>query len=122
VEAINTINLPSFLRRTLKAYLLKTHIRQIGCDLSRIGRSRNWQLKANFSQLQAIIGYIEQEHEESWVWLAKLLKKEYQHLTHDNLLTFASRMENVTIAALIAQTDCTLAQARKVLDELEGLD
>jgi len=122
VETINTINLPSFLRRTMKAYLLKAHIRHLGCELSRIGRSRNWQLRANFSQLQSIIDYIEQEHEESWLWLAKLLKKEYQHLSHDSLLAFASRIENVTIAALIAHTDCTLAQARKVLDELEGLD
>jgi len=122
VEAINTINLPSFLRRTMKAYLLKAHIRHLGCDLSRIGRSRNWQLKANFAQLQGIIDFIEQEHEESWLWLAKLLEKEYQHLSHDNLLALATRIENVTIAALIAKTDCTLAQARKVLDELEGLD
>lgn len=122
METINTINLPSFLRRTMKAYLLKAHIRHLGCELSRIGRSRNWQLRANFSQLQGIIDYIEQEHEESWLWLAKLLKKEYQHLSHDSLLAFASRIENVTIAALIAHTDCTLAQARKVLDELEGLD
>ncbi|TWX69769.1 hypothetical protein ESZ36_07440 [Colwellia demingiae] len=122
MEKINTINLPSFLRRTMKAYALKAHIRQLGCDLSRIGRSRNWQLKANFDQLQGIIEFIEQKNEKSWLWLAKLLKKEYQHLSHENLLVLATRMENVTIAALIAQTDCTLAQARKVLDELEGLD
>lgn len=106
----------------MKAYALKAHIRQLGCDLSRIGRSRNWQLKANFDQLQGIIEFIEQKNEKSWLWLAKLLKKEYQHLSHENLLVLATRMENVTIAALIAQTDCTLAQARKVLDELEGLD
>ncbi|PKH89297.1 ribosome recycling factor family protein [Colwellia sp. Bg11-28] len=122
MEKINTINLPSFLRRTLKAYALKAHIRQLGCDLSRIGRSRNWQLKANFDQIQSIIEYIEQKDEKSWLWLAKLLKKEYQHLSHDNLLVLATRLESVTITALIAQTDCTLAQARKVLDELEGLD
>ena len=122
MEVINTIKLPSFLRRTMKAYALKAHIRQLGCDLSRIGRSRNWQLKANFGQLQGIIEFIEQEHEESWIWLAKLLKKEYQYLSHENLLALATRMENVTVTALISQTDCTLAQARKVLDELEGLD
>ncbi|AAZ24308.1 ribosome recycling factor family protein [Colwellia psychrerythraea] len=122
MEKINKINLPSFLRRTLKAYALKAHIRQLGCDLSRIGRSRNWQLKANFDQIQSIIEYIEQKDEKSWLWLAKLLKKEYQHLSHDNLLVLATRLESVTITALMAQTDCTLAQARKVLDELEGLD
>ncbi|TYK65204.1 ribosome recycling factor family protein [Colwellia echini] len=122
MEPINTINLPSFLRRTMKAYALKAHIRQLGCDLSRIGRSRNWQLKANVSQIQQIVEFIEQEEEDSWLWLTTLLKKEYLHLSHENLLLVANRLSNLTIASLMAQTDCTLAQARKVLDELEGLD
>ena len=121
MEVILTINLPAFVRRTIKAYALKAHIRQLGCDLSRIGRSRNWQLKANFSQIQALVKLIEQEQEESWLWLGKLLKREYQHLNHDNLLALAIRLDNLTVTALMALTDCTLAQARKVLDELEGL-
>ena len=122
MEVIHTINLPAFVRRTMKAYALKAHIRQLGCDLSRIGRSRNWQLKANFSQIQALVKLIEQEQEESWLWLGKLLKREYQHLSHDNLLALAIRLDSLTVTALIALTDCTLAQARKVLDELEDLD
>ena len=122
MEVIHTINLPAFVRRTIKAYALKAHIRQLGCDLSRIGRSRNWQLKANFSQIQALVKLIEQEQEESWLWLGKLLKREYQHLSHDNLLALAIRLDNLTVTALMALTDCTLAQARKVLDELEDLD
>jgi len=122
VEIINTINLPSFVRRSLKAQILKVYIRQQGCQLSRIGRSRNWQLKANFTQLQAIVGFIENENEVSWLWLEKRLRKEYQHLNHENLVTLAGRLNTLTIAALMAQTDCTLAQARKVLDELEGID
>jgi len=122
VQTINTINLPSFLRRTLRAYTLKAYIRQLGCELIRIGRSRNWQLKANITQLQAIVSFIEHQDEESWLWLAKHLKGQYKHLNHENLLILAKRMANVTISALMAQTDCTLAQARKVLDELESLD
>ena len=122
MEVILTINLPAFVRRTIKAYALKAHIRQLGWDLSRIGRSRNWQLKANFSQIQALVKLIEQEQEESWLWLGKLLKREYQHLSHDNLLALAIRLDNLTVTALMALTDCTLAQARKVLDELEDLD
>jgi hypothetical protein len=121
-ENTNTITLPSFLRRTLKAYALKAHIREVGCELNRIGRSRNWQLNANFSQLQAIVDFIEHEQEDSWLWLAKLIKKEYKHISHENLLTLAGHMASVTVTALMAQTDCTLAQARKILDELEGLD
>lgn len=122
MEAINTITLPSFLRRSLKAYELKAHIRKMDCELSRIGRSRNWLLKANFSQLQDIVDFIEHEDEDSWLWLAKLLKNQYQHLSHESLVVMAERIENVTVAALMAQTDCTLAQARRVLDKLEGLD
>lgn len=119
MESIKTINLPAFLRRTMKACVIKAYIRQQGCELSRIGRSRNWQLKANFSQLQAIVTFIEHENEASWLWLAKLLRKEYHCLNHENLVTIASRLNTLTITALIAQTDCTLAQARKVLDELD---
>ncbi|MCJ8295506.1 MAG: ribosome recycling factor family protein [Colwellia sp.] len=122
MEVIHTINLPAFVRRTMKAYALKSHIRQLGCELSRIGRSRNWQLKASFSQIQALVTLIEQEHEDSWLWLGKLLKREYQYSSHDNLLVLATRLDNITVTALMALTDCTLAQARKVLDELEDLD
>ena len=122
MEKINTITLPSFLRRTMKAYALKAHIRQQGCELNRIGRSRNWLLKANFDQLQEIIAFIELTGEPSWMWLTKLLRSEYQYLSHDELLRIASTIEKVTISALIARSDCTIAQARQVIDELEGLD
>ncbi|MCW8832454.1 MAG: ribosome recycling factor family protein [Colwellia sp.] len=122
LNKINTITLPSFLRKAMKAYALKALIRQQGCELHRIGRSRNWQLKASFEQIQAIIEHIELANEPSWCWLAKLLQKEYQHLSHDELVSIASRLEKVTLSALIAKTDCTIAQARKVIDELEGLD
>lgn len=122
MDTVNTIKLPSFLRRTLKAYALKAYIRKLGCELTRIGRSRNWQLKANFEQVQAIILFIDNEQEESWLWLAKLLRKEYKDFTHTTLLALAQRMPKLTIAALMAQTDCTLAQARKILDELEDFD
>jgi len=122
VDPINTITLPSFLRRTMKAYALKAHIRELGCDLSRIGRSRNWQLKASTRQLQLIVIFINQEQENSWLWLAKLLQSQYLYISHENLLALANRQKNITVASLIALTDCTLIQARKVIDELEGLD
>lgn len=118
----NTITLTSFLRRTLKAYALKAHIREQGCELKRIGRSRNWLLTANFDQLQSIIAFIEVSNEPSWLWLAKQLKNEYKDLSHDELLRIASSIENVTISAIVTRSNCTIAQARQVIDELEGLD
>ncbi len=106
----------------MKAYVLKAAIREQGCELQRIGRSRNWQLKANFEQLQAIISVIECQDEASWLWIAKLLRQQFQQLTHDSLLGVARKLNHVTINSLMAHTDCTIAQARKVIDELEGLD
>jgi hypothetical protein len=121
-QAINTIYLPSFIRRTLKPHELKVYIRQLGCDLHRLGRSRNWELKANFIQLKAIVDFIEHRNEISWFWLAKLLRSKYQCLNHQSLLLIAKGIEELTIAGLMAQTDCSLAQARRILDEIEDLD
>lgn len=106
----------------MKAYALKSQIRKEGCELKRIGRSRHWLLTANFEQLRAIIDFIEAADEPSWLWVAKQLKSEYKHLTHDELLKIATKIEKVTINTLIARSDCTIAQARRVIDELEGLD
>ena len=122
MEKIYCITLPSFLRRTLKAYALKAHIRGQGCELHRIGRSRNWQVKASFTQLQNIIAFIDLSEEPSWQWLTKLLRSQYQYLSHAELLRIAATLEDVTVNKLIARTDCTVAQARQVIDELEGLD
>lgn len=122
VEKITSITLNSFLRRTLKAYALKAHIRHQGCELKRIGRSRHWLLTANSEQLQEIITFIEFSSEPSWTWLAKRLSNEYHHLNHNELLNVASSIEGVTVTALIARTDCTLIQARQVIDELEEFD
>jgi hypothetical protein len=106
----------------MKAYALKAYIRQQGCELRRIGRSRHWLLSANFEQLQSIITFIEHSNEPSWVWLTKLLKNKYQHLSHDELLSIASSIQGLTLNTLIARTDCTITQARQVIDELEDLD
>ncbi|WDE07313.1 hypothetical protein SG34_010700 [Thalassomonas viridans] len=106
----------------MKAYALKAHIRGTGSELQRIGRSRNWQLKATRHQLLEIIDIIEQADEQSWLWLASLLKSHREHITHDELLAIARRKPGITVNELLTRADCTLAQARIVIDELEGLD
>ena len=122
MKNIDHITLPSFLRRVFKAYALKAHIRAQGCDLHRIGRSRHWQIKATPEQLTAVINIIEEANEESWLWVAKHLKTHRQVLTHQHILTIAKKHKNISINALMALTDCTIIQARKVLDELEWQD
>ena len=113
------ITLPSFLRRVLKAYALKAQIRELGCELNRIGRSRNWQLKASFEQIEGIIELIEVSEEPSWQWLAKHLRAQHQDLSHDMLISIAKKTSGITVTQLMARTDCTIAEARKVIDELE---
>ncbi|REL27522.1 hypothetical protein DXX93_13780 [Thalassotalea euphylliae] len=105
----------------MKAYALKAAIRDIGCELNRIGRSRNWRLTANKIQLQEIINFIEANEEQSWLWLAKHLKNQQETLTHDDLMFIAKQNSGITVNQLIAKTDCTAAQARRVIDELEFL-
>jgi hypothetical protein len=106
----------------MKAYALKAQIRTIGGELYRIGRSRNWQLKANFKQLELIITAIENSGEPSWQWLAKHLHNQKKNLSHDDLLRIAKLNIGITVNQLVAKTDCTTSQARRVLDELEEFD
>jgi hypothetical protein len=122
VNTPKTITLPAFLRRTVKAYALKAMMKEQGCILQRQGRSRNWSLTANTEQLQAIVIFIETNDEVSWLWLAKHLKQQYLHFSHASLISLAKQQNILTISKLMTLTDCTIAQARKVIDELEMLD
>jgi len=116
------ITLPSFLRRVMKAYAIKAHIRNLGGDLHRIGRSRNWQLKIERHRIIEIVLLIENSDESTWQWLAKLLRQQNEHLTFEEVLDIAIRNSGITINELVLKTDCTIAEARKVIDQLEGLD
>ena len=113
------ITLPSFLRRVLKAYALKSLIRAQGCELNRIGRSRNWQLKATFEQLEQTVYLIQQSEEVSWQWVAVHISKQRKNLGLDMLLAIAQKKPGITISELMQRTDCTIAEARKVIDILE---
>lgn len=117
-----TITLPSFLRRVMKAYALKAKIRSVGCELQRKGRSRHWQLKIELHKIIEVITLIEEADEPSWLWVNKLLRLQYEHLSYEELVNIAKRKLNMTISELMLLTDCTIAQARKVIDELEDFD
>lgn len=119
VSKTTKIILPSFLRRVMKAYAIKSAIREIGCELTRVGRSRNWQLTASPEQIAEIILFIEQSSEDSWLWLAKKLKQDSQVFSHSLLLNIAKKNSGITVNELMAKTDCTVAEARKVIDEIE---
>ncbi len=106
----------------MKAYAIKALIRSQGAELARIGRSRNWQLTANFEQMNNIADLIEHSGEDTWLWVAKLLRSQYVNLSHSALLTIAKKNPGISVNELVTKTDCTVAQARKVIDEIEWQD
>ena len=118
-DKLISIPLPALLRRVHKAYALKALIRAQGCQLTRIGRSRNWQLKATLSQIQLTCEAIEQQQETSWQWLVSKLLSYRENLTFDMLLEIAQRNPNISVSQLMALTDCSISEARRVIDHIE---
>lgn len=116
------IILNAFVRKCFDAYLLKAIIRDSGAHLSRKGRSRNWMLIADAKQIAKIISDVEAADQPSWLWFAKLLREQKQSLTQQELLNLVKLNPAISTNQLIALTDCTLAQARQVLDEAEWMD
>jgi hypothetical protein len=115
----NTITLNSLVRRTENTKVLKGILKSSGASLSRHGRSRNWTLHASHNQLKAIRKELAQQGEESWGWLAKLLADKQPKLARSEIKSLAKSLPNVTIKTLSIEADCTLKEAREIIDELE---
>jgi len=113
------IVLNAFVRKTINSDALKALIRSTGAKLTRKGRSRNWQLQSNNEQTLQIVRLIYQSGENSWFWLAKKLNETRPQLNHAELLQIARKEPMITVTELISLTDCCIADARKVLDEIE---
>lgn len=103
----------------MKAYALKAEIRSLGCTLQRKGRSRHWILSATFEQLEHVVEYIRSSEEPTWQWVANHISEQKNNLTHQELLNIARKQSCISINQLMARTDCTIAEARIVIDELE---
>lgn len=119
MSAVSHILLPSFLRRALKAFELKALVRRSGCELTRIGRSRNWRLSATREQITTIIEDVRGSEEETWQWLIKLLEKQRGSLTQQELLNLVQRNPQITVTELVNFASCTIAEARKAIDSFE---
>jgi len=114
-----SIVLNSFIRRTDHTHTLKALIATTGAKLSRKGRSRNWLLELSQQQSIELISLITQSKHESWYWLVKKLDEQKQSYSFDELLSLAQRQPSLTVTQLMSLSDCTLADARKVIDKLE---
>lgn len=113
------IQLNSFIRRIENAQDLKCLIKDQGVTLTRRGRSRNWTIELNTEQSINLQKSIESEKQESWLWLAKLLNEQRPELNLKDLEALAKEHWPISVNQLMTLTDCTSAQARLVIDEIE---
>ncbi|PCK01458.1 MAG: hypothetical protein COA42_23225 [Alteromonadaceae bacterium] len=113
------IILNGFVKRTMNTETLKEGIRSTGAALSRKGRSRNWLLQADFNQIRKITTLIYEADESSWLWIAKKVDDEKPQLNTDELRIIVKRNPTISVSQLVSLTDCSLSEARKVLDEVE---
>lgn len=113
------ITLNGLARRTSNTEQLKACIRSTGAQLTRKGRSRVWLLVADNSQIKQISDFIYQSGEDSWFWIPKKINEAKPQLSMDELREVAREHMGITVSQLTSLTDCTLAEARIVLDEIE---
>ena len=113
------ITLSGFVQRTQNTDALKVDIKSTGATLTRKGRSRNWVLQADNQQMPQIINVISQAGEDSWLWVAKKVNEYKPKLSRAELRAIAKRDPLMTVSQLTLLTDCTLIDARTVLDEIE---
>jgi len=113
------IPLNSFVRRTQDHKQLKALVLGTGALLKRKGRSRNWILKADWSQISEILTNVQLAEEPSWQWFINELQKHKPQLSVNELVELIKLQPLITLNQLIAKTDCTLAQAREAIDIVE---
>jgi len=113
------IPLNSFVRRTQDHKQLKALVLGSGALLKRKGRSRNWILKADWSQISVILIKVQLIEEPSWQWFINELQKHKPQLSVDELVKLIKLEPLITLNQLIVKTDCTLAQAREAIDIVE---
>ncbi|WP_114741534.1 ribosome recycling factor family protein [Vibrio cholerae] len=115
------ITLPSLIHRigsdTVKR--LKLQAQTFDCELKRIRRSRNWQLFGEAALMQNFVIQIKQtEYQEAEYLIRKLetvLKQHSDKLEplETKLQRLISQKPSITLAELMAVTQCSLVQARE---------
>ena len=112
-----SITLNNFLHRIdCKTTIIELATQQ-GCSLKRIRRSKNWSLTGNQSQLVAVSDAL---HQKRVKWIVEAINKTLPKPTFD-LTAIVQSNPDMTINRLIAETGCTLIEARAALDKAEDL-
>lgn len=127
-----SITLNNFLHRIDCKTTIIELVTQYNCRLKRIRRSKNWSLIGKQSQLIDLSKQLRQDNVEcdntlldktkldKQRWIADAIDKALPKPTFDLALIIQSNPD-MTINRLIAETGCTLIEARHAIDLAEGL-
>ncbi|MCR9905883.1 ribosome recycling factor family protein [Vibrio campbellii] len=124
-----TIPLPSLIHRIGgdHAKRAKAIAAENKCELKRIRRSRNWQITGEALDLKAFLDRIKVEEAEPMRFMVN--KMEAGLAKHGDkleplkgkLIRLVMENPNITLAELMSETNCTIAQARAARFEAETL-
>lgn len=124
-----TIQLPSLIHRIggEHAKLAKVVAEERGCELKRIRRSRHWMVTGDALDLKRFLDHIKAEQSEAFGFVIN--KMEVGLAAHQDklepleakLVRLVLQTPNITLAELMAETNCTIAQARAARFEAEVL-
>ncbi|MDA0116707.1 ribosome recycling factor family protein [Vibrio sp. T11.5] len=122
------ISLPSLIHRigSEATKQLRIVVKQHGCNLKRVRRSRNWQLIGQFDALKGLLNHLSQQSAEFDFVLNKLnahinqsvVSREY---TIERLIEILLADPTITLTDLMERTGCSLIEARFARFESETL-
>lgn len=122
-----TVSLPALVHRIGSNNLKQTKpiALALQCELKRIRRSRNWQLTGTVSNLTDLSSELSQSNNNGLHWLVNKVNQAINHYSHqyfpplERLTELIHSRPDITLAELMALTDCSLAEARTARFDVE---
>lgn len=112
-----SVPLNSFVHRVAdKAQVIQLMTEQ-GCQIKRIRRSRNWLLSGEEVSLRQLMSQLTTEDTR---WIVTAIDKTLPTPVVD-IAALIANSPNITINQLVAQSGCTVSEARLAIDEFEDL-
>jgi len=113
-----SIKLNNFLHRIECKATILTLVNKYSCSIKRIRRSKNWALTGSQSQLVLLSNEL---REGKLRWIAQSIDKSLP-APNFNLAQRIESNPSITVNRLMAETGCTLIEARDAIDAAEGFE
>ncbi|PFG57779.1 ribosome recycling factor [Vibrio sp. ES.051] len=124
-----TVSLPSLIHRIggENAKRIKVMVEDCGCEVKRVRRSRHWQVSGEALNLKALLEQLKAGQCEELRFVMNKLEnglsahQDKLESLEDKLIRLVGQNPNITLAELMAETNCPIAQARTARFEAEIL-